>query len=171
MNNKSSNSESVTIKNQVRVGVGVFVFRDGKFLVQLCQSSHGAKTWSLPSGHLEFSETPDEASRREVMEETGCEIDNIRFAAVTNDIFENEGKHYITWWTMSDWKANEPRITEPDKCLEQRWVDFDSLPDPLFPSWYQLFESEFLDNIKRELAKSIKQVILIEKSGKVVKIK
>lgn len=140
--------------SEPRVGVGVFVFRDGKFLIQLRQGAHGEGTWSLPGGHLEYGETPEETSRREVMEEAGCKIKNVRFAAVTNDIFEKEQKHYVTWWTMSDWSEGEPKIMEPEKCLEQRWVDFDSLTSPLFLTWTQFFESKFVDKVKQELERS-----------------
>ncbi|OYX53917.1 hypothetical protein B7Y92_01210 [Candidatus Saccharibacteria bacterium 32-50-13] len=137
-----------------RIGIGTFVFRNGKFLMQQRQGSHGEGTWSVPGGHLEYGETPEDTSRREVLEETGCEIKNIRFAAVTNDFFEGENRHYVTWWTMSDWKANEPYITEPDKCIAQMWADFDNLPQPLFLPWEQLLKSKFLDDIKRELKRS-----------------
>ena len=139
---------------QVRVGVGVFILRDGKFLMQQRQGSHGADTWSVPGGHIEYGETPEEAAIREVREETGCEITNLRFAAVTNDIFANDHKHYVTWWLTSDWRCGEPSITEPDKCKEQRWVDFDTLPQPLFLPWQQLQHSEFITQIRHAVSQS-----------------
>lgn len=137
-----------------RVGIGVFIFRDGKFLMQQRQGSHGEGTWSPPGGHLEYGETPEDTSHREVLEETGCEIENVRFAAVTNDFFKDEDRHYITWWTMSDWRAGEPYIAEPEKCIAQMWTDFDNLPEPLFLPWQQLLSSEFIDNIRQELERS-----------------
>ncbi|MGE5309669.1 MAG: nucleotide triphosphate diphosphatase NUDT15 [Sphaerimonospora mesophila] len=78
------------IKQFPRVGIGVFIFRDGKFLMQQRRGSHGEGTWSIPGGHMEFGETPEQTAIREVREEIGCEIDNIRFAAVTNDFFDRE---------------------------------------------------------------------------------
>jgi len=131
-----------------RVGVGVFVFKDGKFLVGQRRGAHGEGSWSLPGGHLEFNESPEETAIREVREETGLEIANVAFAAVTNDIFTNEGKHYITIWMKSDWASGEPTITEPDKFIEQRWAGFDSLPTPLFLPWEQLLSSEFIQPLK-----------------------
>ena len=144
----------ITKNPDPRVGVGTFVFRDGKFLMQQRQGSHGDGTWSVPGGHLEYGETPEDTSYREVLEETGCQIENIRFVAVTNDFFEKEKKHYITWWTISDWKENEPYIAEPDRCVAQMWTDFDHLPQPLFLPWEQLLKSEFIDNLKQELERS-----------------
>lgn len=131
-----------------RVGVGVFIFRDDKFLLMQRQGSHGEGSWSVPGGHLEFGETPEETAVREVREETGLEIANVAFAAVTNDIFQQENKHYLTVWMKSDWVSGEPRITEPDKCIDQRWVSFDTLPNPLFLPWEQLLKSEFIELLR-----------------------
>lgn len=123
----------------VRVGLACFVYRDGKFLMQKRQGSHGEGCWSLPGGHLEFGESWEECAAREVMEETGMEITNIRFLTATNDIFNKENKHYVTVWVTSDWVSGEPYIVEPDKCLDQTWSDFSSLPAPLFePCWQNL---------------------------------
>ena len=135
----------------VRVGVGVFVKKDGKFLVQKRQGAHGEGTWSLPGGHLEYGESFGDAAQREVKEETGMDITNIQFAAATNDIFEKENKHYVTVWLLSDWAGGELTNREPEKCTAQEWHTFDTLPEPLFHTWNQLFVSEFLTTIKAKL--------------------
>lgn len=132
----------------VRVGIGVFVLKDGKFLMQQRQGSHGVGTWSLPGGHLEFGESFEDTARREVKEEADIEITNVRFAAVTNDLFSNENKHYATIWMVSDWKSGEVKNMEPEKCTAQAWHTLDDLPSPLFRPWKQLFESEFLETIR-----------------------
>ena len=140
-------------QGQVRVGVGVFIFKDGKFLMQQRQGAHGAGSWSVPGGHLEFNETFEETATREVLEETDLTITNIRFGAVTNDRFTEEGKHYVTVWMLSDWESGQAYITEPDKCIAQAWHTFDDLPSPLFLPWEQLLASEFIDTIKDTLQK------------------
>jgi len=137
-----------------RVGVGVFIARDGKFLMGHRIGSHGSGTWSIPGGHMEFGESFEQTAMREVMEETGMVIKNVRFAAVTNDFFESDNKHYVTIWVMSDWNANEPHITEPDKFIDQEWIDVDGIPEPLFLPWYELLKSEFMDDIKRQIKAS-----------------
>lgn len=134
--------------NQPRVGVGVFIFRNGKFLMGQRRGAHGSGSWSVPGGHLEFGETPEQTAIREVKEETGLGIDNVRFGAVTNDIFADEGRHYVTLWMLSDWHSGEATIMEPDKFIEQAWFDFDSLPTPLFLPWEQLMDSQFINTIK-----------------------
>ncbi len=91
----------------VRVGVVVFVFKSGKFIIGRRANSHGNGTWSLPGWHLEFGETFEQTAQREVFEETGLQIKNVRFGAVTNDYFKDEGKHYVTVWMLSDWESGQ----------------------------------------------------------------
>ncbi len=131
-----------------RIGIGVFVFKDGKFLMGKRMGSHGEGTWSVPGGHLEFGESFADTAAREVLEETGVKIQNIRLGGITNDIFNNEGKHYVTIWMLSDYDSGEATILEPDKYIDQDWFNFDTLPSPLFLPWEQLLDSEFIENIK-----------------------
>lgn len=119
--------------------------------MQQRHGAHGAGSWSVPGGHLELGESFEDTAHREVKEETGLEISNVRFGAVTNDNFINEGKHYVTIWMLSDWQSGEEYITEPDKCLKQEWHTFDDLPLPLFLPWNQLLDSEFIEKIKQQL--------------------
>jgi 8-oxo-dGTP diphosphatase len=137
-----------------KVGVGVFVFRNGVFLMGKRRGAHGEGTWSVPGGHLEFGESLEETARREVKEETSILIDNVRFGAVTNDVFDEEGKHYVTVWMLSDYRAGEPTITEPEKYDHQGWYDFSGLPEPLFLPWRQLLRSTFVQNIRAQLGSS-----------------
>ncbi len=138
------------MERNVRVGIGVFIFRDGKFLMGKRMGSHGEGSWSVPGGHLEFGESFMDTAEREVFEETGLKIKNLRFGAVTNDYFKEENKHYVTIWMLSDYLSGEAKIMEPDKYIEQNWFDFDHLPSPLFLPWEQLLKSEFISNIKQQ---------------------
>lgn len=122
-----------------QVGVGVFVWKNGKFLMGKRKGAHGTDTWSVPGGYLEFGESWEVAAKREIMEETGMKIENVRFVTATNNIFATENKHTITIWLDSDWVSGKPVINEPDKFVEQQWRDFKTLPSPLFePCWKEL---------------------------------
>lgn len=132
-----------------RVGVGVFIFKDGTFLVGKRVGAHGTDSWSVPGGWLEYQESFEDAAAREVREETGLEIENVRFGALTNNIFPEENVHSLTVWMTSDWAGGEPAILEPDKFVEQRWVDFVTLPAPLFLPWQELLVSEFIGPLRR----------------------
>jgi len=127
----------------VRIGIGVFVWRNGTFLMGKRRGSHGHDTWSIPGGHLDFGETIAEGAAREVLEETGMRITNVRFLALTEDFFPGDNKQYITIWVESDWLEGEPTITEPDKYLDHQWRTFKTLPSPLFePCWQNLKKAQ-----------------------------
>ncbi len=118
-----------------RVGVAVIVVKDGKLLIGKRKStSHGHGTWHTPGGHLEFGESFEECARREVREEAGVEIADIRFLTATNDVFEKEGKHYITVWMIARWKSGEPKVMEPEKCEGWEWKSWEEIEklEPLF---------------------------------------
>jgi len=115
-----------------KVGVAVIIIKNGKVLMHKRKNSHGDGTWSLPGGHLEFNESLEECAQRETFEETGMKIKNIRFADITNDIFEKEKKHYITIFMIADRESGEPIVKEPKKCECWEWHDWNNLPKPLF---------------------------------------
>jgi 8-oxo-dGTP diphosphatase len=137
------------IKQLPRVGIGVFVFKNNKFIMGQRKGAHGEGSWSVPGGHLDFGETIEKGAQREVMEETGVRIKNIKIVGITNDIFKKEDKHYITIWVVSEWAKGEPYIAEPDKFLDVKWHDFKHLPKKLFLPWKQLLKSDFYSQIKR----------------------
>ena len=117
-----------------RIGVGVIIIRDDHVLLLKRRNVHGADTWSTPGGHLEFGETPEACAIREAYEETGVTIGEVKFRAITNDIFETEGKHYITIWMEGRYVAGEARVNAAYEMSEVGWFSWDALPQPLFLS-------------------------------------
>lgn len=115
-----------------KVGLGVIIKKEGKVLLSKRKGSHGEGTWSFPGGHLEFGETLEECACREVLEETGIHIKNIKEASFTNDVFKKEQKHYVTIFVTADYSSGEVEILEPNKCEAWEWFDWKSLPMPLF---------------------------------------
>lgn len=115
-----------------RVGVSVAIIKNGQVLLGQRRGSHGENTWSYPGGHLECGESWEDCARREVMEEVGLVIGNLRLGIVTNDIFEHDGLHYVTIGLIADYVSGVEQLLEPDKCLMWSWFDWDQLPRPLF---------------------------------------
>ncbi|TBV11919.1 nucleotide triphosphate diphosphatase NUDT15 [Stutzerimonas kirkiae] len=114
------------------VGVGVIILRNGLVLLGQRIGSHGAGTWALPGGHLEFGESVAECAAREVREETGLEIQNSVPAPYTSDVIAPEGKHYVTLFVVAQSNSGDPVICEPEKCLGWHWFRWSELPHPLF---------------------------------------
>ncbi len=115
-----------------KIGVGVIVIKGDKVLLGKRKNVHGEGTWCFPGGHLEFGEEIEDCARREVEEETGIRIKNLRLGPFTNDIFRKEGKHYVTLYVISDHDSGEARVKEPEKCERWEWFEWDKLPSPLF---------------------------------------
>jgi 8-oxo-dGTP diphosphatase len=115
-----------------RVGVGVFVVHQGRVLLGKRRGAHGAGTWGLPGGHLEHGETIDHCARREVLEETGLDVLDVRLGPYVSDVFP-EGKHYVTLFaTARPSNGAEARVLEPEKCERWDWFVWEALPEPLF---------------------------------------
>jgi 8-oxo-dGTP diphosphatase len=118
--------------SEPRVGVGVLVWHDGKVLLGRRRGAHGAASWSFPGGHLELGESWEACALREVHEETGLDVHSLDFAAVTNDVFADEGKHYVTIFMQAQAHSNAAELREPDKCEGWAWFAWSDLPSPLF---------------------------------------
>ncbi len=114
------------------VGVGVIIRRDNMILLGKRKNSHGSGTWSFPGGKMDLWETPEECGAREVLEETGLEIKNLKRSSYTNDMFKDQKMHFITLFMIADYIHGEAELIEPEKCEEWRWFEWDKLPKPLF---------------------------------------
>jgi 8-oxo-dGTP diphosphatase len=117
---------------EVRVGVAAVILREGRVLLGERIGSHGAHTWATPGGHLELGESIEECATRETLEETGLAVDSFEKLTFTNDIFEKEGKHYVTLFVVATCLSGEPQVMEPHKCKQWKWFELDALPEPLF---------------------------------------
>ncbi len=114
-----------------RVGLGVLVRRGDLILLGRRQGSHGAGQYASPGGHLEHLESLEACCRREVREETGLEIRDVRFLRVMN-VTEYAPRHYVDLAFVAEWASGEPVVREPDKVDRWDWYPLDALPSPLF---------------------------------------
>ena len=115
----------------IKVGIGVWVLKDGKVLMGKRKRTGIAEdVYASPGGHLEFGESFEECAIREVKEETGMEIENIRVVTLAN-LLHWKDKHYVDVGMEADWKSGEPQLLEPDKCESWDWYDIKDLPSPM----------------------------------------
>jgi 8-oxo-dGTP diphosphatase len=127
-----------------RVGVGVIVLRGGLILLGQRVGSHGAGTWALPGGHLEFGEDVEQCAMREVMEETGLQVQVVARGPYTSTVFQDEDKHYVTLFVVAHAPTGVPRVCEPSKCSGWRWFRWSEMPRPLFAPLISLYGSGFV---------------------------
>jgi 8-oxo-dGTP diphosphatase len=118
--------------------------RAGRVLLIRRQRSHGAGSWSTPGGHLDFGETPAACAMRETEEETGVRVARVEFLAITNDVFLDDDKHYITVWMRGESGDGEARVLDAAEVAEVGWFAPDALPAPLFLSLENLLRGRGL---------------------------
>ncbi len=90
-----------------------------------------------------MNESIEACARREVFEETGISIHNIRYATFTNDIFKEEKKHYVTLFVVAEYHDGDLQVKEPDKCEKWDWFIREEFPENLFLSLKNLLVQGF----------------------------
>lgn len=123
--------ESDIAEERPRVGLGVLVRKGDRILLGRRRGSHGAGQYASPGGHLEHLESFEACCRREVREETGLEIRDVRLLRVMN-VTEYAPRHYVDLAFVAEWVSGEPEVREPDKVERWDWYALDALPSPLF---------------------------------------
>jgi 8-oxo-dGTP diphosphatase len=131
-------------KSYPKIGVNVFVLKDGKILLGKRIGKTGYGTWCLPGGHFEWGESLIEAAKRELKEETGIISDSLEYLQLIND--PQDSTHYVHINFLAKDYIGEPKVTEPNKFQEWNWFDLNTLPDQIF-SGHQKFIPAFLKHI------------------------
>ena len=129
---KIGNRREKQLKKYPQVGIGIIITKGDQVLLMKRKGSYGDGTWSTTGGHLEFGESLEECAIREVREEVAVTITDITFRAITNDLFETEGKHYVTIWMEGRYVAGEPVMQAVNEMSAVSWFSWNALPEPLF---------------------------------------
>jgi 8-oxo-dGTP diphosphatase len=97
--------------------------------------------WATVAGHVEKGESVYDAARREAGEEVGvtdlvltpwCAMQRTGRADGRGEPIDERVDYFFT---CESWSGT-PRIVEPQKCADLRWVgldDLDALPQPVVP--------------------------------------
>ena len=93
---------------------------EGKFLV-VKPTYHN--NWDIPSGHVDKNESPDNAAKRELLEETGLKIDHLEHKA---SVFQPMAS---TVQVLYAGKLDHTPACQPDniEIAEIRWVSRDEV--------------------------------------------
>ena len=119
----------------MRVVVSGIVTMNGKILLGKKQEKpdkdHPIEgQWHLPGGHLEPGEEPEEATKREIKEETNLEVEVHQIVDSTNQTWNSEDSPFqVTYHCEA-----ETLDAEPKSDLEKiKWVEPDNLVEKLGP--------------------------------------
>ncbi|MFA6526784.1 MAG: NUDIX domain-containing protein [Candidatus Buchananbacteria bacterium] len=120
------------------IGIGVFALitdKDNKIILTKAIPSEKKGVdykdiWSMPGGTVEFGETVEVCLKREILEELGIAIFDIRLLNYNDYITDN--KHWIAL-NVSAKTNDEFRNLEPEKHEAISSFSFDAIPDNISP--------------------------------------
>jgi ADP-ribose pyrophosphatase YjhB (NUDIX family) len=103
---------------------------DGEGKVLLARRAHEpyAGMWDMPGGFMEEDEQPFETMRRELLEETGLEVEPGEFVGAITDRYGAEGNSTVNVCWTARIVGGEP--SPADDVAELRWFAPDELPPP-----------------------------------------
>ena len=96
-------------------------------LVQQYRPAIDSESLELPAGHLKDMETPEDAARRELLEETGYLADKVEFLGVLYPNTTRIGHKLWCYFAPNVIKAKEPELREINKvinCYQSELVEF-----------------------------------------------
>ena len=115
-----------------RIGVASIVTHQEKVLFGKRKVANGDFVWQLPGGWIELGESPEQTARREVVEETGLGLGELRLVGLTNNYFSDQN-HSISLYFEAEC-ANPEKIKnrEADKCEQWIWMDWQEVQKNLY---------------------------------------
>ena len=124
--------------------VAAFVVEDGRTLLGLRAHEPDAGRWDLLGGFLDEGEDPLDGLRRELLEETGLEIEPGEYLGAYVDSYGETGTAVLN--LVFEARVVSGDMAPADDVAELRWFDLDDLParEELAFSWV----SRFLDDVR-----------------------
>lgn len=126
----------------IYVRAGALVVQDGRVLVTVNHDVHDPIFYLLPGGGLQFGEALPDGVRRELLEETGYEVDVHELVFVREYIAANHefaafmtGHHVECYFrcTIADMTGGVPQQPDTDQS-GIAWLDVTALADvPIYP--------------------------------------
>ena len=115
------------------VGVAIVIFKDGKILLGEDIGKGAKPVYGVPGGHWENGENLVQAAKREVLEEAGIEIQNIKLVSVYDFFREDKNRSYITIGFKADYKSGELKDESAITRRNWSWFSIETLPSNIFP--------------------------------------
>lgn len=103
---------------------------------------------TFPGGHVEKGESFIDSAKREVFEETGLKVDNLKLCGVIDWCHRKSGERYMVILYKTDTYSGELiEETEEGKVF---WADIDEIPKMELSQDFENYLKVFLDDDKQE---------------------
>jgi ADP-ribose pyrophosphatase YjhB (NUDIX family) len=124
--NKPNSGTKKPQKSRFEFSAGGVVQDGPNLLMVKVQNLEGEQVWTFPKGHIEKGEKAEEASLREVEEETGYRCEVIKPFERVQYYFQRAGqltKKTVTWFLMKP--LEKTGAPDAEEILETEWVSMD----------------------------------------------
>lgn len=108
------------------VMVGGVIEKEGKFLLVQEAKENCKGKWNLPAGHLEINETLFDGAKREIFEETGCNVELTGLLQISHRVFEDK---IFVGFMFSAKMIDEHIDFNENEILNVKWFSFEELID------------------------------------------
>ena len=111
------------------VGVGVVLFHEEHVMLVRRGNPPRKGEWSIPGGKQKLGETLKEAAIREVFEETGLVMKNIKLIDVVDSIVHDTENRIRYHYSLVDWMAEycSGKLLPGGDALDARWFSINQL--------------------------------------------
>lgn len=112
--------------NSIVIVAGI-IERDGRYLLVQEAKPQCYKQWNIPAGHLELGENILDGAKREIREETGCDVKLTGLCQVGNCIHDDHDRIYLVFTTTL--LNDKPKIEHPEEILDLGWFTYEEILD------------------------------------------
>lgn len=109
-----------TTQPSFTVSAAVVVVNDVGQILLLNHVLRPASGWGAPGGFLNYGEQPQETAEREVFEETGLRVSNLKMVLVQTI------NHHVEFWFVGT--ANGEARAKSREIIEAHWFSFAEMP-------------------------------------------
>lgn len=108
------------------VMVGGVIEKEGKFLLVQEAKENCKGKWNLPAGHLEVNETLFDGAKREIFEETGCNVKLTGLLQISHRVFEDK---IFVGFMFSTKLIDEHIDFNAKEIMNVKWFSYEELVD------------------------------------------
>jgi 8-oxo-dGTP diphosphatase len=130
--------------NNRYISCDTLVIDNNKVLMILRKKDPESGKWCLPGGYLSWDETVEECAAREVKEETGYIIKDLKFLKINSNPNREERQNIVLFF-----KANIKEKKDPidlDEVIKIKWFSLDELPNDIVFGHDKIIKEHFAKN-------------------------
>lgn len=108
--------------------VHTIIYNDKREVLIIKRASHRnvyPNLWDIPGGTLEDGEDPVVGARREILEETGLQIDNPNIFAYTSNIDREKNKQFIRLIFIGEYLGGNIKVSKKEH-QDYKWIELEN---------------------------------------------